>query len=363
MSRPMKHSLDEVRKRFEEVGYTLLEKEYKNTSTPLMFKCDKDHLEDIRLHDFLRGHRCLECSGRRQKTIEEIRMGFAEAGYTLISTECTKVSQVLEYVCPKGHRERMSWSNFRKGNRCPECYGNKTKTLEEIRSSFMLAGYSLLSTEYKNSSQNLQYRCPVGHVGSTRWGRFQQGHRCMVCSGSNPKNIEDLREYFANEGCALLTTEYKNAFQKLEYICPAGHHRKIIWNSFQTGRRCAVCAKSSQISRPSIGWLDFLGITDMSGETRERKIVCGKSKYRVDGFDPITNTVYEFFGDFYHGNPARFAPEDFNKKLKKSFGQLFADTFKKLESLAAAGYRVVYVWEKDFRAGKMISGILEPKTN
>ena len=50
------------------------------------------------------------------------------------------------------------------------------------------------------------------------------------------------------------------------------------------------------------------------------------SHIRADGFDPITNTVYEFYGDYWHGNPFIYNQNDINKVNKKSFGQLYKET-------------------------------------
>ena len=70
----------------------------------------------------------------------------------------------------------------------------------------------------------------------------------------------------------------------------------------------------------------------------------------VDGFDPATNTVYEFHGDFWHGNPRRFAAEAINKKCKISYGELYQKTLAKEQAILASGYRLVVIWESDWLA-------------
>jgi hypothetical protein len=39
----------------------------------------------------------------------------------------------------------------------------------------------------------------------------------------------------------------------------------------------------------------------------------------VDGYDENTNTVYEYLGDYWHGNPEKFYPKDINRDCKKTF--------------------------------------------
>jgi hypothetical protein len=51
----------------------------------------------------------------------------------------------------------------------------------------------------------------------------------------------------------------------------------------------------------------------------------------VDGYDPITNTIYEFYGDFWHGNPKIYNLNDINLATKQSFKCLYKYTMKREE--------------------------------
>ena len=70
--------------------------------------------------------------------------------------------------------------------------------------------------------------------------------------------------------------------------------------------------------------------------------------FKVDGFDPETNTVYEFFGDYWHGNSERFDLLKINKTVNKTFGQLYQEAESRILRLKEAGYKVIFIWEKDF---------------
>jgi len=77
--------------------------------------------------------------------------------------------------------------------------------------------------------------------------------------------------------------------------------------------------------------------------------VCVNGRYFiVDGYDPITNTIYEFDGDFWHGNPEVYDLNAINPKNKKTFGELYNVTMEKKSILKNAGYNIISVWEKDF---------------
>jgi len=132
------------------------------------------------------------------------------------------------------------------------------------------------------------------------------------------------------------------------WVCPEGHEWEASPNNrTNTGSGCPECAQSS-VSKVSQEWLDSLGIPE---EFREYpiKLPGRKRAIKVDGFDPKTCTVYEFLGNFWHGNPDLYAAEDTNPVNKKTFGSLHSQTIRRLERLRKAGYNVVFVWEKDYR--------------
>ena len=55
--------------------------------------------------------------------------------------------------------------------------------------------------------------------------------------------------------------------------------------------------------------------------------------YVVDAFDLETKTVYEFLGDFWHGNLEIYKPEDVNKRNKQTMLELNLKTFEKLKKI------------------------------
>ena len=66
-------------------------------------------------------------------------------------------------------------------------------------------------------------------------------------------------------------------------------------------------------------WLDDLNIA-----VREHPIRLPNRRKPVlaDGYDPKTNTVYEFLGDYFHGNPAVYDPEDWDSRSRRcTYGQ------------------------------------------
>jgi hypothetical protein len=111
---------------------------------------------------------------------------------------------------------------------------------------------------------------------------------------------------------------------------------------------CPLCHTS--ISKGETNWLDTLNIAK---ENRQYTIKINKKRYVVDGYDPITNTIYEFNGDFWHGNPAIYDPNKENSATKTTFGELYAKTICKRDSLIGAGYVVISIWESDWESNSI----------
>jgi G:T-mismatch repair DNA endonuclease (very short patch repair protein) len=72
-------------------------------------------------------------------------------------------------------------------------------------------------------------------------------------------------------------------------------------------------------------------------------------RFQVDGFVPKERLLLEFHGDFWHGNPKFFDANDFNPVNKKKYGDLYNQTLERMNVLVQSGYRVIYIWETDFR--------------
>lgn len=73
--------------------------------------------------------------------------------------------------------------------------------------------------------------------------------------------------------------------------------------------------------------------------------------YTVDGYDEVTNTVYEFDGCFWHGCPKCFPHkyESHSRHLGRTMEDLLNDREEKHQLLRQAGYRVLTKWECEWK--------------
>ena len=80
--------------------------------------------------------------------------------------------------------------------------------------------------------------------------------------------------------------------------------------------------------------------------------------YKMDGYCKETNTIYEFHGDFWHGNPKIYKHDEINKKNGKTFGELYQNTIKREEMIKKLGYNLIVMWEYDWnKINKSIKNI------
>ncbi len=103
-------------------------------------------------------------------------------------------------------------------------------------------------------------------------------------------------------------------------------------------------------------WLDYIKVSTpdihhvCSNENGEFKIP--NSSYYADGYSESQNCVYEYHGDFWHGNPEIYNQEDINPISKKSYGELYDKTTKKKNFCEESGFKYKFIWESKWLRGK-----------
>jgi hypothetical protein len=116
---------------------------------------------------------------------------------------------------------------------------------------------------------------------------------------------------------------------------------------------CPSCTPV-QYSKISIKWINSISEKEniyiqCAANDREYKI---EGIGKVDGYCEETNTVYEFHGDFWHGNPLVFKPNDINPLSKKQYGELYNKTVERDQLILLKGYNLVTMWEYDYNEMK-----------
>jgi len=114
-----------------------------------------------------------------------------------------------------------------------------------------------------------------------------------------------------------------------------------------------------------IEWLEYIKVSTpdiihaLNNESGEFKIP--NSNYSADGYSENKNCIYEYHGDFWHGNMNIYNPKDINPCTKTSYEQLYNNTLNKQIFCEKEGFTYKYIWESEWIRGKNAVIILQKK--
>jgi very-short-patch-repair endonuclease len=238
---PEKLTYEYVYNYFKKYNCELLETEYKNSATKMKYRCKCGNESEIIYNSFQKGRRCMKCSGTPKHTYKHIQEYFEKNNCILISIEYKNVSEKLEYICECGNYSEITFGNFQSGHRCMKCSGKEKYTYEYVKKCLEDENYELISDEYLGCDSELEYICNNGHIKTTTFTKFLTGYRCITCSGSEKLTLEYVKKIFKDNNYECLENEYVNNNTKMNYKCNKGHKSYITFNSFQKGNRCITC--------------------------------------------------------------------------------------------------------------------------
>jgi G:T-mismatch repair DNA endonuclease (very short patch repair protein) len=147
--------------------------------------------------------------------------------------------------------------------------------------------------------------------------------------------------------------QYTSSISKITIICSKHGQFQKIASDHLAGQGCIKC-KPKKHSKLATLWLEYMSVRDKviiqhannGGEHRVKNTL-----YHSDGFCENTNTLYEFHGTYWHGDPRRYKADEMNKQMNKPFGELYKNTLKKIQICKEQGYNVIECWEADWKTG------------
>ncbi len=180
----------------------------------------------------------------KKRTYQEIYDYFKSQGCELLSTEYINAHQKLQYKCPNGHIHEMTWNNFQRGKRCPKCRDEKLREQRRHDESIVIKAFEdegyKVKSKYYNARTPVKYICPNGHENECSYDNWMKGNRCPECC-RNVWSIEKAREYLQQFDYELLEEEYVNSSKLMKMKCPKGHIIFKSLSNFYAGHRCPCC--------------------------------------------------------------------------------------------------------------------------
>jgi 6-pyruvoyltetrahydropterin/6-carboxytetrahydropterin synthase len=137
--------------------------------------------------------------------------------------------------------------------------------------------------------------------------------------------------------------KYIDNHTKVDIVCPIHGMFSQQPRTHLKGRGCPYCSK--WVSNGELEFLSCIGIP-MSPNNRQVRI----GKYFVDGL--LDTTVYEFLGDYWHGNLNIYDSNDVNRNVNQTFGELHRKTVNKFDYLIQHNFAVKFIWECDWNKWK-----------
>jgi len=352
--------------------------EYINSQQKVKIKCNNGHIFEQAPNKHLAGDGCPLCIGRnfttsdfisRSQSIYGNRFNYSKAKFKDMRTR-------LLLICELGHEfAALPCVHLRKGSNggCTECAKiiikqtngyNREKWIElalKIHKKF----YDYTKVIYISSQENIIIICP-------KHGEFEQtpaqhlsGRGCRDCGiekSAASKLYTDIDLQSILLECKMKHDdkyEYKGIYREdgelyVKILCKHGefkqrldHHRK--------GHGCWKCSmKTVRYSKVQMEWLNYLSVTSeyIQHAKNGGEYQIPDTNMFADGYDPITNTILEFQGDFWHGNPARYKGDDINPRTGTTYASLYEKTQRKNTKLKELGYNVYEMWESDWDKGK-----------
>jgi len=242
------------------------------------------------------------------------------------------------------------------------------KTKEQFIKEIPMELGITITGDYINTDTKIEYICEHGTNLSLPWQIKKMKFCCRkgyYASGnmwkSNTNTIEDAKErtlrdrpdtdvsnvYFEWDGrykrlygirCTIHNIEYSSILGSKVGMCPTCYKEQNIKKILEAGPKAwASQSTGSFVSKAETKWLDGLNIKD-------RQVWLEDVKYKVDGYDPITNTVYLYHGRFWHGCPKTFDPEMIHPIVKIPMKDLYEKTMYYENKIKEAGYNLIVEW-------------------
>jgi len=181
-------TIEDMNRLAEVRGGKCLSDQYLGAHTKLKWECAKGHIWYAEPNSVQRGHWCIKCSGSEKKSIQEMRDLAKSRGGDCLSEVYVNMNTKLLWECAKGHIWYAKPNKIQQGRWCAECSGKKRKTIEEMKVLARNRGGYCLSTEYINVKTKLSWQCNKGHTWMASAGNvINKGTWCAVCARRNRK--------------------------------------------------------------------------------------------------------------------------------------------------------------------------------
>lgn len=184
-----------------------------------------------------------------------------------------------------------------------------------------------------------------------KYSATNQSNECPWCVAARSKQDTNLiRAQFIAKAKKLHKNKYNyDRFEFVDFLTPGTikcrkHGVFNISPAVHILHKMGCPKCSGSISKGETEWLDYLKVTE-----RNNILIIGNKSVRPDGIDRKKKICYDYYGNYYHGDPKKYNPNDINKKVGKTFGKLYQETIKREKLIKSAGYKLITIWEDEWK--------------
>lgn len=242
---------------------------------------------------------------------------------------------------------------------CPKCASkSKGDKQRRTKAEFLIASheahgdrftYNHRSDQTYGNADTVSVTCSI--CSTTQEQSIQShliGNGCGTCSQKRQHTtesfIEKSKRLWGDDMFDYSQVNYVNNKVHVTLICKKKNHIFSCSPANHISERgCPHCAKKRMVSVGETEWLDSLVIPQDKRNIFIR--ACGQ-KFNVDAL--INSTIYEYYGDYWHGNMKRFDPDRINVYAGMTMRELNEHTTTREQLLREAGYVVITMWEFDW---------------
>lgn len=220
----------------------------------------------------------------KKTSFQKIKKDFDDKSLILLSpySDYENDRSELKFICKKHEHKGVqftSYSNVKRNKHCCKYGGDEANTNAlridgvEVYNKFIEKGLVPLfyPSDYNDNSQNLPYKCP-NHLNEgiqyRSYSTLLVSEGCAICAKERCANALKLDmhiviEEFSKKGLTLLSKEYRNKDEKLEYECNEhrGYVQMIRFGSLKkTKIPCRICREEKYLTnlsskvRATLGW-------------------------------------------------------------------------------------------------------------
>lgn len=220
--------------------------------------------------------------------------------------------------------------------------------------------YPHFHEEYDGTGKKITVLCTIHNKTFTPTvHNLLQNHGCPQCAKDNHRvsseefvikcnKIHDNKYDYSKVNLELA----KSLQEKQIIICP--DHGEFLQKASGhiLGYGCAKCAKlKGAVSHKAIQWMETIedkeGVKIRHILSEDGEFMIPGTQYFADGYCEENNTIYEFHGDYYHGNPAKYDPNKLHA-FGRTYGERYDDTINREQEIRDLGFNLVTIWESDF---------------